>query len=84
MSTETDFPDDENGEGEVLRRMASEGTDLRSPRSIDFEHRSAATMIPTHTAITQTELRLGALAQSFGGFPDGWGCMSNPDGSPIE
>jgi hypothetical protein len=41
-------------------------------------------LIPTHSGITETELRLGALAHSFGGFADGWGFMSNPDGSPDE
>lgn len=114
-----DFPDDENGD--VLRRMASHGIDLVSPRIIDFEHcfpdeasakafhaavegtvlgaklrapdpdrdrgwevQCRSRMIPTHSAITQTELRLGALAQAFGGFADGWGSMSNPDGSPCD
>jgi hypothetical protein len=32
----TTFPDDENGD--VLRRMASHGDNLESPRNIDFEH----------------------------------------------
>ncbi|MET0791668.1 MAG: ribonuclease E inhibitor RraB [Polyangiaceae bacterium] len=41
-------------------------------------------LIPTHAAITETELRLAKLAQSFDGFPDGWGSASNPDGSPVE
>jgi hypothetical protein len=41
-------------------------------------------MVPTHAAITQTEARLADLAQTFGGFADGWGSLSNPDGSPAE
>jgi hypothetical protein len=41
-------------------------------------------LVPTHAAITQAELRLGDLARSFGGFHDGWGSLSNPDGSPAE
>lgn len=41
-------------------------------------------MIPTHANITETEMRLGAIAYQFGGYPDGWGTMSNPDGSPTE
>jgi len=40
-------------------------------------------MIPTHAAITATELRLGAVAKEAGGHADGWGSMSNPDGSPV-
>jgi hypothetical protein len=43
-----------------------------------------ARMIPTHAAITETELRLAAVARKFGGFPDGWGSLSNPDGSPAQ
>jgi Protein of unknown function (DUF1260). len=41
-------------------------------------------MIPTHAAITETETRLATVANRFGGYPDGWGSMSNPDGSPTE
>ena len=41
-------------------------------------------LIPTHEAITSTELRLAHAAQELGGFPDGWGSMSKPDGSPAE
>jgi Regulator of ribonuclease activity B len=41
-------------------------------------------LIPSHAAITETELRLGDLARSFGGSPDGWGSLSNPDGSPAD
>jgi hypothetical protein len=40
-------------------------------------------MIPTHAAITETESRLAAIAREFGGYPDGWGTLSNPDGSPA-
>ena len=40
-------------------------------------------MIPTHAAITETEARLAGLAENFSGFPDGWGSLSNPDGSPA-
>ena len=41
-------------------------------------------LIPTHEALKQTELPLGELAESFSGYPDGWGSLSNPDGSPAE
>jgi hypothetical protein len=39
-------------------------------------------MVPTHGAITATERRLGDLAKQLGGYADGWGTSSNPDGSP--
>ena len=114
-----DFPDDENGD--ALRAMAARGTDLVSPRTVDFEHcfpdessarafqsavaadvleaklfvpdpqigsgwevQCRARMIPTHSAITQTEACLAAVAKNFGGFADGWGSLSNPDGTPVE
>lgn len=41
-------------------------------------------LIPSYAAITQTESRLADAAQRFGGYPDGWGTMSRPDGSPGE
>lgn len=31
-------------------------------------------MVPTHPGITSTERQLDALARSFGGRADGWGC----------
>jgi regulator of ribonuclease activity B len=84
------YPNDENGA--VLRDMAAQGSDLVSPRMMDFEdpeedrgwevqcrHR----MVPTHAAITQTERRLADVAERFGGYADGWGSLSNPDGSPA-
>jgi ubiquinone/menaquinone biosynthesis C-methylase UbiE len=40
-------------------------------------------MVPTHTAIAETERRLADVAARFGGYPDGWGSLSNPDGSPA-
>ena len=41
-------------------------------------------MVPTYAAITASETRLAEIARRFGGFPDGWGSLSNPDGSPAE
>lgn len=41
-------------------------------------------MTPTCASITDTEQRLAGLAEQLGGQPDGWGSMSNPDGSPLE
>jgi hypothetical protein len=40
-------------------------------------------MIPSHAAITQTEQRLADVAAQFGGHADGWGFLSNEDGSPA-
>jgi hypothetical protein len=40
-------------------------------------------MVPTHAAITEAERRLANIAERFGGYPDGWGLLSNPDGSPA-
>jgi hypothetical protein len=40
-------------------------------------------IIPTHATVTRTEDELAALARSFRGYPDGWGTLSNPDGSPA-
>jgi hypothetical protein len=115
----TQFPDDDNGA--VLQRMAEGGTDLVSPRIVDFEHcfpdeasargflavvkdlvleaklkspdpenesgwevQCRERMVPTHEAITNTELRLAAIAAQFQGYPDGWGSLSNADGSPAQ
>jgi hypothetical protein len=49
-----------------------------------WEVQCRARMIPTHAAITRTESRLAAVAEVFEGFPDGWGFLSNPDGSPAD
>jgi hypothetical protein len=40
-------------------------------------------MVPTHAEITATERRLAEVAARFGGYADGWGSLSNPDGSPA-
>ncbi len=31
-------------------------------------------MAPQHAAITESERQLGALAETYGGYADGWGC----------
>lgn len=41
-------------------------------------------LIPTHQAITDIESRLAAVAYAHNGYPDGWGSLSNPDGTPSE
>ena len=35
-------------------------------------------MVPTHSGITETELKLDSLAKQFNGRADGWGCLQ-PD-----
>jgi hypothetical protein len=49
----------------------------------EWEVQCRQRMVPTHSAITETERRLADVAARFGGYPDGWGSMSNPDGSPA-
>jgi hypothetical protein len=48
-----------------------------------WEVQCRARMVPTHAAITETEQRLAEVAARFGGYADGWGSLSNPDGSPA-
>jgi hypothetical protein len=50
----------------------------------DWEVKCRQRMVPSHAAITETEERLGAVARRFEGDADGWGTMSNPDGSPAD
>ncbi len=49
-----------------------------------WEVRCRKRMVPTHAAITKTEAELDAMAQTFGGHADGWGMLSNRDGSPAD
>jgi hypothetical protein len=49
-----------------------------------WEARCRVRMIPTYGSITRTERSLAAAAESFGGYADGWGTLSRPDGSPAE
>jgi len=39
---------------------------------------------PSADRITAEESRFARLAERYGGQPDGWGFLSNPDGSPAE
>lgn len=41
----------------------------------DWDVRCVISMVPTHAAITETELRLGRIAEECGGKADGWGVM---------
>jgi len=55
--------------------------DLDSDRGWEVQCRER--MVPSHAAITLTEGRLANIAERFGGYADGWGSLSNPDGSPA-
>lgn len=87
MDFEHCFPDEEAATEFVA---AVEGTVLEAtilgPDSGDvaeWQVRCRQRMVPTHSAITETEQRLAGIAERFGGYADGWGSMSNPDGSPA-
>ena len=43
-------------------------------RSGEWDVTCSREMVPTHAGITATERQLDALARSFGGRADGWGC----------
>ena len=51
---------------------------------VEWEVQCRERMVPTHANITATETRLAEVAEEFGGYPDGWGSLSNPDGSPAD
>jgi hypothetical protein len=50
----------------------------------EWEVQCRVRMVPSHAEISATEQRLEAMASEFGGYADGWGLMSNPDGSPAD
>ena len=50
----------------------------------NWEVQCRVRIIPTYLAITETEERLASVARSQNGYPDGWGSLSNSDGSPAE
>ena len=49
-----------------------------------WEVQCRQTMVPSYAAISEAERRLAAIAESFDGYADGWGTLSNPDGSPAD
>ena len=67
--------------GEVLKAVLYEA---ERESGIRWEVQCRIRMVPTHANITSTESRLQEIARRFGGHADGWGSMSNPDGSPAE
>ena len=40
-----------------------------------WDVRCIVSMVPTHAAITETELKLGQIAEQCGGEADGWGVL---------
>jgi hypothetical protein len=56
------------------------GTAEGLPWDVVIEHALA----PSHAAVTTLELRLAAMAESFGGRADGWGCESVIDDEPLQ
>ena len=78
-----DFPND--ADGDALRRVAADGSDLSRPVSIDF-----TVAVPDSGAGLEVAVRAGALgyqtaaqqeldelARSHGGRADGWGTFGN-------
>lgn len=107
----SDFPAD--ADGDALRRLANDGSDMSKPMRIDFQvavpdEKSANTlaemcyelgyrvkvyessecslpwtcecstrMLATYEGINAIERELEELAESVGGYPDGWGSFGN-------
>lgn len=71
------FPSKCDAEAMALRchslgiRAEVEGNDEEG----DWDVRCVVSMVPTHEAITETELRLGRIAEECGGKADGWGML---------
>lgn len=82
------FPDEQSAKrfyGAVVRTVLEARLIPPDPaHGSGWEVECRQRMIPTHAAITETESRLAAIANQFGGYPDGWGSLSNPDGSPTK
>ena len=81
------FPDEAGARGflaEIERTVREAKLIPPDPaRGSGWEVQCREQMVPTHAAITETERRLAHVAGRFGGYPDGWGSLSNPDGSPA-
>jgi len=81
------FPDEAAARGFLAAVEATlEDVRLFSPdpeTGTGWEVQCRQRMVPTHAAITVTERSLADVAARFGGYADGWGSLSNPDGSPA-
>lgn len=83
MNSETDFPDDENGQ--VLRQMAEQGDDLSIPREIDF-----VVIFPSEEAALKFALRLLKNGQkvSFSDYEENdalpWQVVAHPFMNPTH
>lgn len=83
MSSETNFPEDENGQ--VLRQMAEQGDDLSVPREIDF-----AVIFPAEEAALEFALRLLKSGQkvSFSEYEENdempWQVLAHPFMEPTH
>jgi len=88
MDFEHRFPDQASAVGfyEAIQETVLEARIIQ-PDTEDgsgWEAQCRQRMIRTQSAITDTEQRLTAVAGRFGGYPDGSGTLSKPDGSPAE
>jgi len=87
MEFEHCFPDEASAKGfcgAVFGSVLEAKLFAPDPEGSEWQVRCRERMVPTHENITATEARLGAVAEDFGGYPDGWGSLSNPDGSPAD
>jgi Regulator of ribonuclease activity B len=66
MGAKFEFPDDENGD--ILRRMRTDGDDLSRPRTVDFEHqfskKSDALLFVTEICGGETKVSISRAGQS--------------------
>ena len=87
MDFEHCFPDEASARGFLVAVVGTiQEAKLLPPnpeRGRRWEVQCRERMVPTHSEITKTEYRLSKLAARFGGYADGWGSLSNPDGSPA-
>jgi hypothetical protein len=81
------FPSEEAARGffAAVEKTVVEANIFRptSRDATEWDVRCRVRMVPTHSAIAETERRFTDIAAPFAGYPDGWGSMSNPDGSPA-
>jgi|GEM_PF-1698995 len=82
------FPDEPSA-----RRFVKEARELVRDSSVhgpedaeddEWEVQCRVRLVPTHEAIGELEAKLERVAEACGGYSDGWGLQSNPDGSPMK